>query len=128
MDDYNKCIDLDSQNFAAYFNRGMINKFFSNFENAISDFDQSVKINPNFLDAYQNRAVLKSQMKNKEALNDFNKVIELNPKEGESYFNRAIYYLNNNVNGDFCGDLNKALQLGFSKALEVINDACKKSK
>jgi tetratricopeptide (TPR) repeat protein len=51
------------------------------YEEALSDFEKATEINPEFVDAYQNRAELFLTLrKYQEALSDLNKVIELNPR------------------------------------------------
>ena len=119
---------MSPDNFSAYFNRAMLYKFSSKIELAINDFDSAIKIKTNFIDAYQNRAVLRAQLKNKDAILDFNKVIELNPESGESYYNRAVYCINFKIEGDYCKDLKKAFQLNYYPAMEILSDECSKSK
>ena len=128
IQDYTKCISLDEKNSEAYYNRGVIYKLSSKYQEAINDFNVAISINPNSIDAFQNRGIMKSYLKDKSALNDFNDVIKLDQKNGEAFYNRAIYFLNFNPKNDYCSDLKKAIDLGFELAIEVYNEKCLKKK
>lgn len=73
-----------------YNNRGTAFGEKGAYDQAISDFDKAIEINPRYIRAYNNRGViyrLKGQYD--KALLDFNKAIEINPLDAESYNNLA---------------------------------------
>jgi tetratricopeptide (TPR) repeat protein len=56
---------------------------------AIQDYNQAIKINPQYAAAYNNRALIKEkQLNTLKAIEDFNKAISLDPGFAEAYFNR----------------------------------------
>lgn len=80
---------------------------------AISDFDQVIRIDPKSVDAFQNRAVCKAMIHAKDALSDFDTAVNLAPENAETYFNRALYFINFKIKGNYCADLKKRLILGI---------------
>jgi|ERR1035437_666165 tetratricopeptide (TPR) repeat protein len=61
-----------------------------NYIEAIKDYDDFIKINPNSFEAYNDRGFAKEELNDyKGALIDYNKAIELNPKYEEAYSGRA---------------------------------------
>ena len=68
-----------------------------NRDAAVEDYSQAIEINPNYPEAYNNRALLYRQQKKYDtALADLNRAIELNPEDGQTrynvYFNRGLVY------------------------------------
>jgi Flp pilus assembly protein TadD len=57
---------------------------------------------------------------------DYTKVISLQPGNGNAYYNRGICYANINLKDNACDDLNRAGELGFFEAYEVIRKYCMK--
>jgi len=73
-----------------YNNRGIAFGEKREYDQAISDFDKAIEINPRYITAYNNRGViyrLKGQYD--KAISDFNKAIEMNPLDAEGYNNLA---------------------------------------
>jgi len=66
----------------------------------------------------------------KEALKDINASLKIDPTNPYAYKNRALVYLADKKNKDACADLQKALDLGYTKtygneAQELVNEYCK---
>ena len=75
---------------ALFFNRGLAKSFLNREEAAISDFDESLKIDAEYARSYGSRGYSLMVLKrNIEALEDFNKAISLGDKSFENYSNRA---------------------------------------
>ena len=83
-----------------------------NYEQAISEFDKAIELDPDYAEAYSNRGIAYgSQGDFDSAMTDFNKAIELDPESAEAYSNRGIAY---GGQGDFDSamtDFNKAIEL-----------------
>ena len=76
---------------SAYFNRGLAYGHKGDFDRAIRDFDQAIKINPNYPDALNNRGLAYiSQGQFDRAIQDFDQVLKLDPKDADAIRNRAM--------------------------------------
>ena len=92
-----------------YYDIGL--KFFQKRENmeAISNLNRAIKINPNYAEAYQLRATVKTYLRDRYgAISDYSKAIEL----GE------FVYVQRGVEKERLGDLNGALS-DYDKAIEI---------
>lgn len=73
-----------------FFNRGLAKSYLDKEEAAITDFNESLKIDPEYVSSYGSRGYsLMSLSRNVEALEDFDKAISLGDKTFINYFNRA---------------------------------------
>lgn len=85
------------------------------------DLDEVIRLTPDFVYAYYNRANILAVMKDyRAALVDYNKAIELDPRFADAYYNRGLtnIFLGNNQQG--IHDLSKAGELGIFSAYSVI--------
>ena len=89
---------------------------------SISDYNQALRINPNFAYAYNNRGVLKVALNDIEgAMADYAKALEINSKYADVYYNRAnLKYMLSDNNGAL-EDYNKAIELN-PKDAEAYNN------
>jgi tetratricopeptide (TPR) repeat protein len=63
------------------------------YDQATSDFNKALEINPRYAGAYYNRglAYLRKGLYD-QAISDFTKAIEINPNYGRAYYNRGRVY------------------------------------
>ncbi len=151
IDDFTQSILLDDDFFPAYFMRalvrckqleykkaeaglteGMLGNSADNskkqtevtvldYDMVKKDLDHVIRLAPDFVYAYYNRANVLSMLKDyRGALEDYNKAIELNKDFAEAYFNRGLthIFLGNNRLG--ITDLSKAGELGIVSAYNII--------
>ena len=151
IDDFTQAILLDDGFFPAYFMRALVrckqleykkaeagltegipgNSADSNkkqtevtaldYDLVKKDLDHVIRLAPDFVYAYYNRANVLSMLKDyRGALEDYNKAIELNKDFAEAYFNRGLthIFLGNNRLG--ITDLSKAGELGIVSAYNII--------
>lgn len=60
------------------------------YQKAILDYTQAIKINPNYADAYRERGSAYVLLKNyQKAMNDLNQAIKINPNDGLAYLYRS---------------------------------------
>ena len=60
------------------------------YDKAIADSNEAIKLNKTYAKAYNNRGVALSRKRDYDkAIADFNQAIKLNPKDASAYFNRA---------------------------------------
>ena len=105
----------ESRDAKFYNNRGIAFGEKGQYDQAISDFNQAIEMNPRYNKAYNNRGIvyrLKGQYN--QAISDFNKAISINPLEAEAYNNLAWLFATAGAQGFRNG----------KKALELALNAC----
>ncbi|QSV53880.1 MAG: serine protease [Dolichospermum sp. UKL201] len=86
----NKAIEL-SPRAAFYLNRGLVRDDLGDKPGAIDDYNQAIKINPNFAEAYYNRGGVRYELGDKPgAIDDYTQAIKINPNLAEAYNNRGL--------------------------------------
>ncbi|MGB3654319.1 MAG: tetratricopeptide repeat protein [Rivularia sp. (in: cyanobacteria)] len=110
--DANQAIELKHDNLEqTYENRGISRYKLGDFQGALTDFTQSIAINPNYYRVYHSRGFVKSAMGNhQEAIADFTQAIAINPNYLDAYIDRAVSRANS---GDFIGAISD-----FSRTIE----------
>jgi tetratricopeptide (TPR) repeat protein len=77
LNDCNRAIDLDSKNWLAYNNRGLIYRNLNNQEKALVDLYRSINLNGDNYFAYFNLGGLYDEMNRKpESLENYNKALQ----------------------------------------------------
>jgi tetratricopeptide (TPR) repeat protein len=80
----------ESRDAKFYNNRGIAFAEKGQYDQAISDFNQAIAINPRYNKAYNNRGIVyRLREQYNQALSDFNKAISINPLDAEAYNNLA---------------------------------------
>ncbi|MXV85373.1 tetratricopeptide repeat protein [Candidatus Poribacteria bacterium] len=72
-------------------NRG--NTFYNqkDYQSAISEYNEAIRLNPDFSEPYNRRGIVKAEIRqHSEALSDFDTAIRLNPDSAEAYSNRGV--------------------------------------
>ena len=82
---------------AAYNDRGMAYHGKNDEDHAIPDYDEAIRIKPNYGDAYSNRGdSYEAKGDHDRAIADYDKAIAINPRNSDAYFGRAYAYYNKN--------------------------------
>lgn len=88
---------------------------------AISDFSKAIKINPDYSDAYYNKAKVYEDLGlEEEALVDINKAIQLDEKS-DYYMTRALFYKTLKESEKSLNDFNKAIEINPNNGFAYIN-------
>ncbi len=95
-----------------YFNLGTASFKQGNFADAISDFTGAIKINPKFVQAYNDRGLAYYNEGNYyPAIIDYNKAIDLDPDYADAYYNRGLAYDRQANQLQALSDFNKAIKI-----------------
>jgi tetratricopeptide (TPR) repeat protein len=118
IQEYDKALQLDSNNATIYFNRGIAKAKLNDYLGAIADYTKSNAIKPS-ADTYFNSGFAKYKAaKLTGAIEDFDKVIEMNPSPpAEVYFYRGNIKF---MNSDYFSAIKE-----FGKAIEINPDYAK---
>jgi tetratricopeptide (TPR) repeat protein len=92
------------------------------YDKAIKDYDECIRLDPKYADAYNNRA---NAYLNKEdydrAIHDYDEAIRLDPKNAVAYYNRGNAYEAKNDHERAFRDYNKAIHLDPKDAVAYYN-------
>ena len=99
------------------------------YEGAVTDFDNAIKIDPKNVIAYMNRGTARgAQKKYRSALEDLDMAAKLKFDYSAVYINRALVrYVSGDKKGA-CKDLEKADNLNDAKAGSLIDQYCRDMK
>ena len=86
-----------SKQSTAYFNRGVAKEKLKDYQGAISDYSEAIRIDPNYTDAYYNRGNTYELLnENSKAIADFKNAALLYKKNGDTaWFNKASERIRN---------------------------------
>jgi lipoprotein NlpI len=105
----------------AYSGRGDAYLEQGDFDRALADFDQAINADPQYPNAYHNRAIIRlSRAEYDAALADCNQAINLNPNYALGYFQRGLVYFDE---GDFAkaqDDLKKSSELNPKRVVTAL--------
>ena len=91
------------------------------YDEILKEYETIIRINPDFIYAYYNRAEIFSLEKDyRAAIADYSKAIELEPQFAEAYFNRGISRLAIGETASGLDDLRKAGELGIVQSYSII--------
>lgn len=128
IENFNTAISLQPNNPDGYFNRGNQKLIMDDLEGGIKDLEQSLFIDKRNVKALYLLAELKIKAgENLGAIEILNRIlsIEENPK---ALFARGSIYLKLEDKNKACIDFNRAGELGYFDAYEMINKYCAKKK
>lgn len=96
------------------------------WEEAISEFDEAIRLDPQFAPAYLNRGGAYFRLGQFErAIQEFDEAVRLNPRFAEAYVGRAVAYTVLGRDSEAQQDADRAAELGFDPAVlkRVIEEA-----
>jgi hypothetical protein len=110
-------------NYLAYSRLGNIYGKLGQYQLAIENFTEVIRLKPDYYIAYNGRGISYERLGQYPlAIENFNKAIRLNPNYAEAYYNRGFTYLLQGNKELGCPDAQKACELGSCKVLEDANN------
>ena len=97
---------------SAYYNRGAAYQTKGDYDRAIADYDQVIRLNPEAVRAYNNRGVAyNAKGDHHRAIADYDQAIRLNPENDKSYNNRGVTYQRKGDHDRAIADYDQAIRL-----------------
>ena len=94
LTDYNKAVELKSQNISTYINRGILNYQQKNYRGALADYDKAVELDSNNIQALFNRGLLRTEVGDlNNAVSDLSRILYLDEQNDEAHYQRALVSL-----------------------------------
>jgi tetratricopeptide (TPR) repeat protein len=108
----------------AWYSRALIYAAQGNFESAIADYDEALRLNPEYTSAYNNRGSAKHMLGDLDgAIADFNEVLRLDPEHVNAYYNRGIAKQDLGDLQAAIADYDEALRLNSEYVVAYLNRA-----
>lgn len=118
----NESINIDSNTFEAYRNRGIIYEMNGNYDMAFKDYYKAMKIYPLDEGLYSNLSYAHMETKQyREAINDYNMLIRFDPDNSINYFNRGVAEFTLNDTNDALDDFTRTYTMPALKENMAFN-------
>lgn len=122
IDDFDKAIDLNPQEFSFYNNRGYARLRAKQYAQAIEDFTKTISLKQGYLLAYRNRAQSYYNLgQYEQALGDVNVVNQLGPQDASNHYYLSIIYFHLGNYDKALNEAKKAKNLGFPLKSSYLN-------
>ena len=91
----NYLLNTSDQEVEKYYNQGLAKYNSGDYEGAIKDYREVLKVNPSILLAYSNRGLARAKLgDNRGAIEDCSQALKINSTLDLAYLNRGLAYLN----------------------------------
>jgi len=105
-------VDFKEAQFISYTYRGISHLEKEQIDDAISDFNKAIELNPRNAAAYISRGIAYyKQGQIDQAISDYDKAIEINPEYAEAYYNRGNAFGKQGQFDQAISDYNKAIEI-----------------
>jgi|GEM_PF-7046604 len=125
IEEFTKAINLDSDGYILYADRGHTNNMLKQHDAALADYEKVVNLNSDVVEGYLGRGSTKMALGQYEsALEDYKKVITLNPNIAGGYAGMGAVKAFLGQHKAALVDLNKAIALDPDNSVSHFNRAC----
>lgn len=108
----------------AYIERGLTRYREGDYQGAIKDYDEAIRLNPDDADSFYNRGLARYSSKdNQGAIEDYNEAIRLNPKDADSFYNRGLARYESDDKEGAIKDYDEAIRLNPKDETSYFNRA-----
>ena len=122
---FSRAIELNDQDFEAYYSRAVTKGELNNKEGAIADYTSAIKIKPDYESALGNRGADIHDLGDYEgAIADYNALLKINPKSTLAFRNRGNTYYCQEQLTKACEDWKTAASYGDESAKESLDRFC----
>ena len=128
VDHWSGVIDARPDSAEAFNNRGIGHYNARRYLEAVSDYDQAIRLKANYAVAFNNRGNARYEMaKYQEALADYSASLRINPQYANAHSNRGLAHFRLNQQPQACNDFQKACELGSCGTLKwaISQQICK---
>lgn len=113
---FTKTIELQPENYLAWFNRGISYAIINKYERSLNDNKQVIKLEPSFKKAYLNVGIAKRHLADYDgAIAVYSELIEADSGYIDAWYNRAFVYEWIGYRDSACADYRVAEKLGAQK-------------
>ena len=110
---FDKAIEKDSGEFIIWYNRAIIKSWQKNFEDAIKDYKQAIKLNSTYKKSFNGRVTSKQDITDYDgAMLDFNEAVRLDSNYIDAIYNRGTLYVLIGKRDEVCKDFKLTYSLG----------------
>ncbi|MCL4256293.1 MAG: tetratricopeptide repeat protein, partial [Anaerolineae bacterium] len=110
IEDYTKSIELNRNQYLAFYNRGLAKNRLGNKPAALMDYTQALMLQADYFVAYYQRGVLRGELGDIDGeIEDYSTAIRYNPQYHQAYNNRAAAYMDKKLYDKAIDDANHAL-------------------
>jgi tetratricopeptide (TPR) repeat protein len=108
----------------AYYNRGLAYAGKGQYDDAIADYDQTIRLSPKNANAFYNRGSAYAKKRQyDQAITDYGQAIQLDAKNAFTYVSRGNVYLNNDQYDLAVADYSQAIRLDPANA-DYLSNRC----
>ncbi len=123
--DLDEAIRLNAKETLAFTNRGYANSALALYDKAIEDFDKAIELNPDSSTQYARRSYAYFMLDNLEqAEKDIKKALKIESDHNWSYHILGLIKHKQGHTKEACEAWKKALEFGFEKAQEKLDEFC----